>query len=90
MKVKRVEKYDAGYSRGELLKKGALTVAAASLICGGLASCDNSIVGDVKYYPDPNEYDGNMTYISPSDVSSDEVLELEGDVAYISNISSEE
>lgn len=85
MKVKKVENYDAGYSRTDLLKKGALAVTAASLICGGLASCDNGIAGGLEYYPE--EYDGGMTCVSSdefsSDCESDEELTLDGDVAYI-------
>lgn len=72
MKVKKVENYDAGYSRTNLLKKGVLAVTAASLICGGLASCGNQLVGDVvEYYPE--EYDGGMTCVSSDEVSSDEI-----------------
>lgn len=84
MKVKKVENYDVGYSRKGLLKKGALALTAASLLCGGMASCDNGVVGDVEYIPD--EYDGGMTCVSSDEVSSDcesdEILTLDGDVVY--------
>lgn len=70
MKVKKVEKYDAGYSRTDLLKKGVLALTAASLVCGGLVSCGNQLAGDVvEYYPE--EYDGGMTCVSSDEVSSD-------------------
>ncbi len=74
MKVKKVENYDAGYSRADLLKKGALILAATSLICGGAASCDEQLAGDVVCYPD--EYDGGQVCVSDSDVSSEEISDL--------------
>lgn len=82
MKVKKVEIYDSGYSRTELLKKGSAAVAAALLMCGGLASCGMEYAGDIQYIPD--DYDDE---ISSDDVSSacesNEVLTLDGDVVYV-------
>lgn len=87
MKTEKVEKYEAGYSHTDLLKKGSATVAAALLMCGGLASCNElGYEGDEEYYP--NEYDGGVTCVSQPDVSSDvpsndEEFTLDGDVAYV-------
>lgn len=86
MKTEKVEKYEAGYSRTDLLKKGSAAVVTALLMCGGLASCNElGYEGGEEYYP--NEYDGGVSCVSQPDVSSvssdDEEFTLDGDVAYV-------
>lgn len=82
MKIEKVEKYDVGYSRTDLLKKASAAVAAALLMCGGLASCGNTeYVGDDEYASD--EHYGGETYV-PSEVSSDdEEFTWSGDEIYV-------
>jgi hypothetical protein len=87
MKIEKVEKYDAGYSRMELLKKCSAATAAALLMCGGLASCGNDVAS--------NEYAGDLAYVSQSDnekiaidnpdSSCEEENTLDGDIAYVSS-----
>ena len=76
MKLTRSETYEAGYSREEILKKCA-AAASAVLMCGSLASCGDTLSGDV-------EYDGNMTVqaVSASDTDTDDNQTYDGDLQY--------
>lgn len=99
MKLKKTERYDAGYSREGFLKKFAIGALGAAML-GGLTGCrqDMSYTGDVPYQ-DP---DGNSSCVSESDTKSggqlpyegrimvesadegnDEPYLLDGDVAYV-------
>lgn len=88
MKIKKVEKYEAGYSRENLLKRGSIA-AAAVIICGGMTSCSKlGYSGDVEYRP--NEYDGGEVCVSQPNVSSEvspdeKEFTLDGDVVYVSS-----
>lgn len=80
MEKRKIEKYEEGYSSGEVVKK--LTAAASALLlCGGLTAChrsqpepDNSIMGEEQYLP----------AVSESDFSSDDALTLDGEERYYS------
>lgn len=76
MKLTRSETYEAGYSREEILKKCA-AAASAVLMCGSLASCGDTLSGDV-------EYAGNMTVqaVSASDIDTDDNQTYDGDLQY--------
>ena len=93
MKLRKTEAYDAGYgvtSQGGALKKAAIITAAAAAISGGLTGC-LSVAGNMEY--NPPEYDGYMAVesVSGSDISGDssscssedEMITLDGDVAYV-------
>ncbi len=79
MKLTRSETYEPGYSREEILKK-CVAAASAVLMCGSLASCGNTLSGDV-------EYDGNMSVsdISASDICPDDNQTYDGDMQYQGN-----
>ena len=75
MKLKKTERYDAGYSREVFLKKFAIGAMGAALL-GGLTGCkqDMSYAGDVPYQ-DPN---GGSSCVSESDAKSGGQLPYEG------------
>ena len=85
--VSEVTAYDAGYSRESVLRK--LSAAAASvLLLGSLASCGQTLAGNMEV-----QYDGYMA-ISPSDYAtqstspdtgSQDELQLDGDMVCVSD-----
>lgn len=94
MRLHKVEAYDAGYGESiqrDTMKKAMVAVAASAAMIGGLTACfSHSISGDMEYRP--TEYDGYMAVesVSDSDLSShpscssgEEMLTLDGDVAYV-------
>lgn len=88
MKLQKVESYEAGYCgiTSGTVKKAIVVTAAAAAMAGGLTGCfRHSLSGDVEY--NPPEYDGYMSVESVSDSdcvsSDDEMIALDGDVAYI-------
>ena len=76
MKLTKSETYEAGYSREEILKKCA-AAASAVLMCGSLASCGDTLSGDV-------EYAGNMSVqaVSASGIDTDDNQTFDGDLQY--------
>ena len=92
MKLQKIENYDTGYSANETVKKAVIAAAAAAAMVGGLTGCfKHSLMGDTEYQPP--QYDGYMSVesVSDSDLTGDssscssdeEILTLDGDVAYV-------
>ena len=78
MEKRKIEAYDDGYSRSDVVKR--LTAAASALLlCGSLTAChrvrpepDDSVMGDMLYIPD----------VSESDISSEDELSVMGEEQY--------
>ncbi len=80
MKLKKIENYDAGYSKESLLRKcaaGALGVAMLS----GLAGCAPAIEGSSE----PNGVEGSSALVTESDRVEDDNLSYDGKVAITSS-----
>jgi len=78
MKRRKIESYDEGYSRGNIVKRVAAG-ASALLLCGSLTAChriqkeqDDTIMGNMVYSAD--DYD--------PDISSGDELTLDGEERY--------
>lgn len=78
MEKRKIESYDEGYSRGDIVKRVAVT-ASALLLCGSLTAChrlqkdqDDTVMGNMVY--SAGDYD--------SDISSGDELTLDGEERY--------
>lgn len=78
MEIRKIEYYDDGYSRSEIVKR-VTAAASALLLCGSLTACHRN-------RPDPDEkIMGNMVYqpsVSESDYSSDDGVTYDGEERY--------
>ncbi|MBQ4396077.1 MAG: hypothetical protein II828_00990 [Clostridia bacterium] len=77
MKLKKTEQYEAGYSAHSLLKKCAAGALGAAML-GSMTACTPQYDGNMVI-------DGDISYVTPSDVSPSDVstgseLPLDGKV----------